>query len=135
MQLNPAGSAPIVMHKRKDDNLSCGGAGRIARCTAERRTQPRLTACELVMVGWRDGIGKLNQLGNVQDLSLAGMGILVQEPLPVGAPISISYGYGELGGTVRHSAQVPDGTLIGVEFDEASKNSILHFQPELLIRE
>jgi PilZ domain len=101
----------------------------------ERRLQPRLTACELVMVGWHDGAGKLNQLGNVQDLSLDGMGILIHDALPVGTPVTVSYGYGELTGTVRHSSQLIDATFIGIEFDEASKNSILHFQPELLIRE
>jgi PilZ domain len=88
-----------------------------------------------VLVGWHDGIGKLNQLGNVLDLSLGGMGVLVYDALPVGTPVTISYGYGELSGAVRHSSEVIDGTLIGIEFDEASKNSTLHIQPELLIRE
>jgi hypothetical protein len=101
----------------------------------ERRTQPRLTASDLVLLGWNDGIGKLNQLGNVQDLSLGGMGILVHDALPVGTPVTVSYGYGELTGIVRHSSELIDATFIGIEFDEASKNSILHFLPELLIRE
>jgi hypothetical protein len=85
------------------------------------------------MVGWHDGIGKLNQLGNVQDLSLDGMGILVHDALPVGTPVTITYGYGQLSGTVRHSSELIEGVFIGIEFDEFSKNSTLHFQPELLI--
>ena len=87
------------------------------------------------MVGWHDGIGKLNQLGNVEDLSLGGMGILVHDDLPVGTPITVTYGYGELSGIVRHSAPKDHGVFISIEFDELSRNSMLHFQPELLIRE
>jgi PilZ domain-containing protein len=101
----------------------------------ERRTQPRITACDLVLVGWHDGIGKLSQLGNVEDLSLGGMGILVHDDLPVGTPVTVTYGYGELGGIIRHSSARNPGVFIGIEFDEFSKNSMLHFQPELLIRE
>ncbi len=62
----------------------------------ERRAQHRITASDLVIVGWHDGIGKLNQLGNVLDVSLGGMGVLVYDALPVGTPVTISYGYGEL---------------------------------------
>jgi hypothetical protein len=43
--------------------------------------QHRITASDLVMVGWHDGIGKLNQLGNMLDLSLSGMGVLVYDAL------------------------------------------------------
>jgi PilZ domain len=102
---------------------------------AERRTQPRITTSDLVMVGWNDGAGKLSQLGNVEDLSLGGMGILVYDDLPVGTPVCVTYGHGELSGIVRHSSAKDHGIFIGIEFDEFSRNSILHFQPELLIRE
>jgi hypothetical protein len=101
----------------------------------ERRTQPRITACDLVLVGWHDGIGKLNQLGNVEDLSLGGMGLLVYDDLPVGTPVTVTYGYGELRAVVRHSSNRDHGIFIGIEFDEFSRNSMLHFQPELLICE
>jgi hypothetical protein len=87
------------------------------------------------MVGWHDGIDKLSQLGNVLDLSLDGMSILVYDDMPHGTVVTVTYGYAELGGTVRHSSRRHNGIFIGVEFDELSKNSILHFQPELLIRE
>jgi hypothetical protein len=87
------------------------------------------------MVGWHDGIGKLSQLGNVEDVSLAGMGILVYDDLPVGTPVTVTYGYGELRGVVRHSSARNRCIFIGIEFDELSRNSMLHFQPELLIRE
>jgi hypothetical protein len=87
------------------------------------------------MVGWHDGIGKLSQLGNVLDLSLGGMGILVYDDLPVGTPVTVTYGYGEVSGIVRHSSPREHGRFIGIEFDEFSKDSVVHFHPELLIRE
>ena len=75
----------------------------------------RITACDLVMVGWHDGIGKLNQLGNVEDLSLGGMGILVYDDLPVGTPITVTYCYGELGGIVKHSTARNHWVFIGID--------------------
>lgn len=99
----------------------------------ERRSQPRLNSSQLVLVSWTKEGAKLNQTGKVQNLSLDGMGILVQESLPVGIPVTVSYGYGELKGTVRHSLQVIDATFIGMEFDEITKNSIRHLKPERLL--
>jgi hypothetical protein len=101
----------------------------------ERREEHRITSSDLVLIGWHDGAGKLSQLGNVEDLSLSGMGILVYDDLPLDTRVTVTYGFGELGGTVKHTSSRDPGIFVGIEFDEVSKNSILHFQPELLIRE
>jgi hypothetical protein len=100
----------------------------------ERRLQPRLLDSELLMVSWEDNGVKLNHLGNVKDLSLGGMGILIGCALPVGTLVKVSYGEGELAGIVRHHSELVDGHFIGIEFLDGSKNSTLHFQPELLVR-
>lgn len=99
----------------------------------ERRLQPRLLDSELIMVSWIDDGVRLNQLGNVKDLSLGGMGILADRALPLGTAVAISYGEGELAGIVRHTSELVDGHFIGIEFVGGSRNSTLHFQPELLI--
>lgn len=101
----------------------------------ERRSQPRLLDNELVMVCWEQDSTKCNQLANVRDISLHGMGVLLSHALPTGTVVTITYGEGELKGTVRHNSQLIDGQFVGIEFDEASKDSALHFQPELLIHE
>jgi hypothetical protein len=101
----------------------------------ERREEHRITSSDLVLVGWHDGVGKLSQLGNVEDLSLSGMGVLLYDDLPVNTRVTVTYGFGELGGIVKHTSTRDTGIFVGIEFDEVSKNSIIHFQPELLIRE
>lgn len=111
-------------------NIPC-----VNRFMIERREEHRITSSDLVLIGWHDGVGKLSQLGNVEDLSLSGIGILVYDDLPVDTKVTVTYGFGELGGTVKHTSTRDAGILVGIEFDEVSRNSILHFQPELLIRE
>ena|SRR5438270_2767681 len=100
----------------------------------ERRSQPRLLDSELVMIFWEYNGSRLMQLGNVNEVSLDGMSVLVGIALPVGTSLKISYGAGELTGIVRHKTEMPYGQVIGIEFAETSKNSTLHFQPELLTR-
>jgi hypothetical protein len=100
----------------------------------ERRLHPRLSDSDLILVSWDENGVRLNQLGNVKDLSLGGMGILLDRAFPVGTVVTVSYGEGELTGVVRHNSELIDSQLIGIEFAESSKNSALHFQPELLIQ-
>jgi hypothetical protein len=101
----------------------------------ERRSQPRLLDSELVMIGWVERQMTLKQLGNVNDISLGGMGIRVDHPLPVGTSVTICYDSpnGMLTGTVRHHSKGLDGHFLGIELDGLSKDSMLHFQPELLV--
>jgi PilZ domain-containing protein len=102
----------------------------------ERRSQVRLSDSELVMIGWVEKEKSFKQLGNVNDISLDGMGIRVDYPLPVGTSVTISYdalSNGTLIGTVRHHSQGLDGHILGIELEGRSKDSTLHFQPELLI--
>ena len=58
----------------------------------ERRSHPRVLDSELVMVCWEENSKKFNQLGNIRDLSLGGIGVLVGHSLPVGTSVTISYG-------------------------------------------
>lgn len=100
----------------------------------ERRSHPRLLDIELVMISWEQDGTKLLQLGNVKDVSLAGMGVIVDRALPAGITVTISYGEGELAGVIRYSSQIGgEDFLLGIEFTGNSRNSTLHFQPELLI--
>lgn len=103
---------------------------------SERRSQVRLFDSELVMVGWRAGPTDLKQLGNVVDVSLGGIALRVDQALPLGTTVEISYGFCEddsLTGTVKHVSERPEGYFLGVEFASDSKDSALHFRPELLI--
>jgi hypothetical protein len=99
----------------------------------DRRLQPRLSDAELVMISFEDNGSRLQQLGNLENMSLNGVGIIVGHPIPAGNAVTITYGEGELTGIVRHCTPLAEGHFIGVEFAGSSKASGLHFQPELLI--
>src|SRR3954452_12517139 len=75
--------------------------GGIITTMVERRSQPRFLDAELVMLAWDEGSTKLMQLGNVEDLSLNGMGLIVSNGLPVGTSLTITYGDRDLTGVVR----------------------------------
>jgi hypothetical protein len=100
----------------------------------ERRSQPRLLDAELVMLGWEEGATRLKQLGNVEDVSRNGVGVVVLDALPVGASVTVSYGKEELTGIVRHHSRRESGHFLGIEFAESSQDSALHFHSDLLVR-
>jgi hypothetical protein len=100
----------------------------------ERRSQRRITDAELVMISCDMNGGRLRQLGNLEDLSPNGAGIIVQHAITVNSPVTITYGNGDLNAVVRHCAPLPEGHFVGIEFVGASRSSTLHFQPELLVR-
>jgi hypothetical protein len=100
----------------------------------ERRSQVRVLDVELVMISWEENSSACKQLGNVEDLSPDGTSVVVEYAIPVGTSVTISYGEGALTGIVRYYTPCADGYFTGIEFVEGSKNSTLHFQPELLIR-
>jgi hypothetical protein len=85
------------------------------------------------MLGWDEDGVRMKQLANVEDVSLNGMGLVISNPLSVGITVTITYGDEDLVGTVRHQSRRNEGHLIGVEFDPNSRNSALHFDPDLLI--
>ena len=100
----------------------------------ERRLQPRLVDSELVMICWEENATSLKQLGNVDDVSLGGVGLVVGQALPVGTPVQVSYGEGVLAGIVRHHTPRGDDHIVGIEFVGDSKDSVQHFHPDLLIQ-
>lgn len=100
----------------------------------ERRAHPRLLDCELVVVHWNNGTERLQQLGNVDDVSRGGMSVRVDDPIPVGSTVKISYESlfnGLLTGTVKHHLERPEGVFLGIAFDIANVDSMLLFYPEL----
>lgn len=99
----------------------------------EQRSQPRISDAELVMIAWDEKETKFRQLGIVENVSLNGAGMIVDDELPVGTPLTMTYGEGELTAVVRHSTSLAEGYLLGIEFLGRSRASALHFQPDLLV--
>lgn len=96
----------------------------------ERRSQLRIPESDLVLVSWEDNGIRLNQLGNVKDISRSGIGILVDRIVAVGTRVLVSYREGELAGVVRHKSELIDGHLIGIELAEGSRHTAPWLQPE-----
>jgi hypothetical protein len=102
----------------------------------EKRSEQRLSDCDLVMIGWDGGRRKHKQLGNIRDISLNGIGVRVDHPLPVDTPITICYeslSNGLILGIVRHHTSVKNEHILGIEFAAASNESTAPFQPALVV--
>ena len=99
----------------------------------DRRSQLRLLDSDLIIISWKEPAGRVKQLANVEDVSLNGLGIIMDQTLPVHTKVTISYGEEELTAFVRHCHAHENGYFVGLEFDEESRNSTAHFQPDLLI--
>ncbi len=82
----------------------------------DRRSQPRFLNAELVVVSCEKHLTRIEQLGNVADVSKGDVGVIVDYPLSVGSPVTISYREGELIGVVRHYSVRRDGHLIGIGY-------------------
>jgi hypothetical protein len=100
----------------------------------EQRSQLRLTDAEIVMIFWDESGERAFQLANVQDISSDGAGLIVDYPLAIGTPVTMSYGKDGLKAIVRHCSLRLDRHAIGVEFVKADKQSPIHFDPDLLVR-
>ena len=89
----------------------------------EKRSQQRLLDCDLVMIGWDGGSKKNNQLGNMTDISLNGIGVRVDHPLPPDTPVTICYeslSNGLILDIVRHHTPGTNEHFLGIEFVAAS---------------
>jgi hypothetical protein len=99
----------------------------------ERRSHVRFNDIDLVMLSWEENGTTLKQLGNVEDVSLNGMGVIIDDPLPIGTLLNISYGEGNLTGIVRHQGRQAERHFVGIELGVVSRGSALLFGPELLV--
>jgi hypothetical protein len=102
----------------------------------EKRSHERLLDCDLVMLGWDGGSRKHKQLGNIKHISLNGIGVRVDHPLPIDTPVTIcheSLSNGLILGIVRHHTPNSNEHILGIEFAAASNESTALFQPELAV--
>jgi len=73
------------------------------------------------------------KVANLEDISLKGVCLQVEQPMPAGTLIAIHYGDGELLGTIRYCTQLDTGYLLGVELAEGSRWSSQHYKPQHLL--
>jgi len=88
---------------------------------------------DLVDVHWKDQGGRRKKtVGNLEDISLSGACLQVDEAIPLGTAVSIGHGKGELAGSVRYCVYRDIGYFLGIEFVPGSRWSQKDFKPRYL---
>jgi hypothetical protein len=101
---------------------------------SNRRDGDRLLCAELVQMIWHDEAGReRRRIANLEDISLTGVCLQVEHPIPAGTALAIQYGDGELLGTIRYCRHQDCGYFLGVELAEGSRWSSQHYKPEHLL--
>jgi hypothetical protein len=102
--------------------------------TENRREDNRLLCAEIVQLVWQDDTARQRRsVANLEDISLAGLCLQVESPIPTGTPIAMEYGDGELVGTVRYCRFQDCGYFLGIELVEGCRWSSKHFRPQHLL--
>ena len=100
-----------------------------------RRYHVRLLDCELVILHWSEHAQSVQLLANVDDVSLGGIRVRVDQAIPVGAKVRISYETlfdNVLTGVVKYQLERPEGIFLGIEFVEQTAEPMLALQPAFL---
>jgi hypothetical protein len=96
----------------------------------ERRTEPRMLCADLVDARWRDKTGKNRRtVANLEDISLSGACLQLDEQVPLGTLMTISHPKGEFTGMVRYCQFREIGYFIGLQFEPDSRWSQRVFKP------
>lgn len=100
----------------------------------DRRSEPRMLCADLVDVRWKDQNGKTRRtVANLEDISLSGACLQLENRVPVGAPMRISYDQGEFTGVVRYCMYKDIGWYVGVQFEPGVKWNKREFRPMHLL--
>ena len=93
-----------------------------------------MLCAELVQLSYRDEAGyQRRRVANLEDISLTGVCLQVENRIPDGCRVNIRYGDGELVGTVRYCAFRDTSYFLGIQFEEGCRWSSKHFRPEHLL--
>ncbi len=100
----------------------------------ERRAAARMMCSELVQVHFRDEKGRTRRLlGNLEDISLSGVCLQVDDPVPLNTELRICHPKGEFNGTVRYCLFREIGYFLGVQFGEGCQWSPRAFKPQHML--
>jgi len=84
----------------------------------DRRYDSRQRRSVPLDLRWQDPVGHSHVIGvQLSDISPSGAAVRARSPIPVGSLVSFHYENQKLSGKVRHCEKVPDGFLLGLEFD------------------
>jgi hypothetical protein len=99
----------------------------------DRRKNDRSMCAELLTVHWIDGGRSRIDVAGLEDISTNGVCLQIEQPIPVGTPVSIHYPSGKYRGKVKYCESHPIGYLLGIAFDEGYRWSKSDFEPSHLL--
>ncbi len=93
-----------------------------------------MLCADLVGLHWRDRSGRSRRtVASLEDISLSGVCLQVDEQIPLMTEMRISYPAGEYFGVVRYCQYNELGHFVGVQFAEGCRWSTGDFKPEHLL--
>ncbi len=100
----------------------------------ERRVDARMLCSELVDVSWRDTHGRQRKaMANLEDISISGVCLQLDIPLPLNTRLHILHPRGEFQGNVRYCLYREIGYFLGVQFAPGCAWSPDAYQPSHLL--
>jgi hypothetical protein len=100
----------------------------------EKRIEQRLLCAELVQVTYFEESGRQSRrVANLEDICSSGLCLQSEARIPDGTRVTVSYGGGELVGTVRYCVFREIGFFLGIQFEEGCQWSSQDFRPEHLL--
>jgi hypothetical protein len=89
---------------------------------------------DLVDVQWQDKAGRTRRtVANLEDISVSGACVQVDNPIPIDTPLRINYPKGELQGKVCYCVYREIGYFLGVEFEPGFRWTLRQFRPQHLL--
>ena len=100
----------------------------------DRRSEARLMCAEMVGIQWKDDAGnKRKCTGLLEDISVCGACLQLDDPIELGTPLEITYRKGHLEGSVTYCFFREIGYWVGVQFAPTGKWSLREYRPKHLL--
>ena len=103
----------------------------IERYLTEKRSEPRMLCAELVQVHWKDDSGRTKRVaGNLEDISVSGVCVQLEHPVPKGARLRIVVRHKVMHGRIAWCVRTATGYYAGVRLNADSRWSRRVFLPQ-----
>lgn len=97
----------------------------------ERRLHRRLLCADLVTIHWKEDGGKARKaVANLEDISLSGACLQLDQPIPLNIPVRITVPNGQMTGVCRYCVYREIGYFVGIEFAAGSNWTRKLFKPQ-----
>ena len=100
----------------------------------QRRKRNRTMCADLLTICWtgENGLDR-SEAAILEDISVEGVCLQSEHPLPLYADVSVHYPNGQYQGKVMYCKTEEGGYLVGIEFDSSNRWSKADFQPSHLL--